>query len=366
MLKTIAPAIGAAWLALSACTTPQAITQDLSFEISAAFLEAACKEDQFSGIVRVLQADTVAYEFSCTGANSDADPITSQTRFKVFSTSKHFTAALIMSLAQDDMLALDEPVTHWIDAAPESWHVVTIKDLLQHQSGLPDLTGTLLEYFKNGGRDHTKGVLDTIAASKFEVSEAPADWSYNNFNYEILVVIAEQAGGSEFESLLEERVFALASMTDTIIEQVEPDLLILASTPDPLLVAGYNGAPKLTEDASSFAFVQKGAGALHATAADLTNYIFALRDDTPLSAETQLIMRRDNVIISDTTRNGIGWFVRQYRDVETLGHSGGSNGYVSQLTYIPERAAGIVILSNYGFAPIRDIQATLLDELVPQ
>ena len=87
-----------------------------------------------------------------SGACGEADPVnhianSRATRFKIYSTSKFVTALTVMRLVEQGRLALEAPLSRYVEDIPAAWDAVTVRELLQHTSGIKDLTPNLLEAF---------------------------------------------------------------------------------------------------------------------------------------------------------------------------------------------------------------------------
>ena len=183
----------------------------------------------------------------------------------------------------------------------------------------------------------------------------------------LLTLVAESASAGSFEEQVQRLIFAPAGMATARFEQVDPGAEELTAANSGDLVQGYNGEPGDLSPARSYSFVQRGAGALHMSAADLSAYLRAYRSGALISPQTAALMVADPVPISESVGMGLGWFIRESDAGDFVSHSGGTNGYVSLLGFLPEPDLELAIVSNYGFAeigPIRD--AIFADALASQ
>lgn len=350
-------------LATSAIPSTSQLGSD--FSATDTMLTKACATDVFSGIVTIVTPTDMIYSFACNGGATDDPTITSDTNFKLFSTSKQITATVIMQLIESGDLSLETSVSDFFAEAPQSWNDVTVRDLLIHSSGIPDLTLGLLQQYQSGVVQHTDAV--ELAISTAETSpdtSSTGSWTYNNFGYEMLAVIAAKTSGQPFDALVRMRVFEPAGMVHANMEQLDTKAGDMVAVPDDGLIQGYNGTAGARTETLSYSFVQQGAGAVHASASDMVNYYRALLDGRLLSDDSRALRRAQTLTVSDATTVIPGWFITQTRDLETLSHSGGSNGYISWFGIIPERDVAIIMLSNYGDAPTRNIREVLFDDLL--
>lgn len=337
-----------------------------NFDLTDQALTDACTADRFSGIILAVSPRKTLYEFSFHGSATTDTAIDSGTNFKLFSTSKQFTAAVILQLIDEGRLWFETPIDSFFESAPDSWSGVTIGHLLVHTSGIPDLTNGLLEQFQTGLARHSEAVQATISEAGASADSGGAGaWTYNNFGYEMLAVIAEQAGRAPFDQLMQERIFDRAGMDHAVMEQLDEAAAELQAISDNRLVPGYNGEPGERVSALSYSFVQQGAGAVHASANDLVRYYRALSDGTILPSEMQARQRQYSIDLNEQTTVIPGWFVGENASHETWSHSGGNNGYISWFGMMPDQDVAIIMLSNYGDAPTRDLRNVLLADLFP-
>lgn len=131
-------------------------------------------------------------------------PATLETVFPLASITKTFTAAGIMALAEDGKVSLDDPARKYLPRLPRQWAGVTVRHLLTHTSGLPDVTvdddlGTYIA-------ETREGALKKLAA--MPLSGRPGTkWEYNETNYVLLAMIIEKISGLSYEQYMDGRFF---------------------------------------------------------------------------------------------------------------------------------------------------------------
>lgn len=320
--------------------------------------DAQCASGAFSGVVLVRVRGQTAFDRQCGLAdivNGIAN--TRDTRFKIYSTSKFVTALTVMRLMEQGRLTLDAPLARYVRDVPPEWRMVTLRQLLQHSSGIPDLTGRLVEMFKVDQPQAMRAVLAALTPDDRALKSPPgAVFHYNNFGFELLAAAAAQAGGTPFAALVAKELFGPAGMTTASIEA--PNLMMghPASVSEPGLAIGYNGAPGRLEQATNYAFVQLGAGAIRASVADFVALDAALGRGAILSHASLAEMTR--TLLPDERpgtgrRYGLGVIVRDQDGVVMQGHTGGTNGYISDFERFPDDGAMMIALTNRGFAKTR-------------
>lgn len=342
MTLTVIAAAMAALLAGPAAAAPDftALEQEMT---------ARCADGRYSGVVTVAVAGEVAFQKAC------GEGITLDSRFKIFSTSKLLTALVVMSLVEEGRMALDAPVAAYIADLPPAWRAVTVRQLLDHTSGLPDESNALLEAFVTTHAEAMKAVLASRQDAPAPATPPGEAWRYNNFGYELLAEAAARVAGQSFDQVLAARVFRPAGMADALAELAveHHDGGNPSSAPDPRLVTGYVMDDDKRVEATSYSFVQLGAGAVHATAGDFLALERALRDGRIVKTETWRAMveqARPNAPSVPSARYGLGVMTVEKSGLPIHGHTGGTNGYISTFRRVPARDAAIFALSNYGWA----------------
>jgi CubicO group peptidase (beta-lactamase class C family) len=316
-----------------------------------------CAEGVFSGVVVVRAGGRELFNAACGEADLvNRLPNTRAVRFKIFSTSKLITALVVMRLVEQGRLGLDTSITAYVDEAPKSWSHVTIRSLLNHTSGVKDLTGKLVAAYRSDWDGAMQTALAGLSPADAELAGPPGDrFAYNNFGFELLALAAERAGGEPFPRLAQRLVFDPAGMKTASFQPNGVLMGHLVDTPEPGLALGYNGAPGALVQATSWSFVQMGAGAIRATADDFMALDQALAAGRIVKSETWREMTAAPVVPpadypAKGRTFGLGVFVVDVDGVRMQGHTGGTNGFISDFERYPEDGAMMIALSNRGFA----------------
>lgn len=274
-------------------------------------------------------------------------PVTLDTRFRIASISKTFTATGILQLRDAGRLRLDDPVSQYLDwfdlryrDAPE----ITIRNLLTHTSGLP--------------RDSVKAMWTDCEAPDWEEfvaqtrsrqpTRAPYEnYAYSNLGYSLLGGIIAVVSGQSWASYLQENVLAPLGMTETY---PVPD------AEDAGLATGYTRERKDgTRDA--FPFWKMNAFEASANFAssvkDLVKYaafhlgLMGLKDEAVLSPYTLFDMHRVHWLEESWKGGyGLGMGLHKIEDWVISGHGGGYPGYLTAFTLCREHKAGVIALCN--------------------
>jgi CubicO group peptidase (beta-lactamase class C family) len=312
-------------------------------------LRALADVGLFSGAVLVARDGKVLIE----AAYGDADiaaktPNTPSTRFKLMSVSKTFTAVAVMRLVQAGKIGLDDPVASRLPGWPAAWKSVTVHQLLDHTSGIPNLENEwapVALQSKERGLALWRRLAATFAG---RAPEAPAGTrpSYSNFNYVVLGLLVESVGGRPFDEFVRASVLAPAGMTKTGFDD---------GSRQPGLAVGFfrgdDGSPKASvQDMSSI----RGAGDVVSTVGDLWRFDRALRGDALLSAATRASMETTTAA---SPNYACGWQTTPVEGHRCIHHAGGSNGFVADFLRFPDDDACVVVTSNFAYAPIVRISA---------
>src|SRR4029079_10278562 len=124
---------------------------------------------------------------------------TDTTRYRLHSITKQFVAAAIMRLALDHALSLSDPIDRYLDSLPPTWRGITIEQLVQQSSGLPQDEPKWFAAFERydlvSELDAWRRVAPAVQRDTL-LSVPGKAWQYNNFNYELLGAIIERASGA--------------------------------------------------------------------------------------------------------------------------------------------------------------------------
>ncbi len=305
-------------------------------------MTAANKYRLFNGSVLVAENGKVIYKKGLGLANMEWNiPNTPDTRFRLGSITKQFTAALILQLVEQGKVKLDGRVTDYIPAyRKDIGEKVTVHQLLNHTSGIPSYT-SLPGFFNDVSRNPftVDDFIKKYASNNLEF-EPGSKFSYNNSGYFLLGAIVEKVTGQTYEKALEERILDPLGMKNTGYDHhaniIEKRASGYQKTPD-----GYVNAPYL--DMS----LPYAAGAMYSTVEDLYRWDQALHTDRVLSSATKELMYKPN--LSDYA---YGWVITRAKlgtgteSVPKIAHGGGINGFNTVIVRFPAQKHLIVMLDN--------------------
>jgi CubicO group peptidase (beta-lactamase class C family) len=296
----------------------------------------------FNGSVLVAENGKVIYKKGFGLANMEWNiPNTTETRFRLGSITKQFTATLILQLVEQGKIKLDGKLSDYLpDYRKDVGEKVTVHQLLNHTSGIPSYTG--LPRFFNDVSRNPYSVADFIKkyASNDLEFEPGSKFSYNNSGYFLLGAIIEKVTGKPYEQVLKEKIFEPLGMKNTGYDHYATILERRAAGYEKT-ADGYVNAPYLD---MSLPFA---AGSLYSTVEDLYLWDQALYTDRLLSAQSKELMYKPN--LSDYA---YGWFITKAKlgtgteTVPSINHGGGINGFNTLIVRYPVQKNLVVLLDN--------------------
>jgi D-alanyl-D-alanine carboxypeptidase len=218
--------VGAAMFAMAAVAAEPAPTEVERVQAALdSWLEARAPIEKVTGIAAYISfgATGPAIEaFSGTvGRAPDAKPVDQKTLYQMGSTSKSFTAAVILNLEADGTLSLDDTLGKWLPQYP-AWSDVTVRRLLNMTSGIPNYSETewISEVWANEPeRSLTlKELADAAYPSPANQLPVTKGYHYSNTNYALAGMIAEKASGMSFRDLVRKYVIVPHELTSTFYE----------------------------------------------------------------------------------------------------------------------------------------------------
>jgi CubicO group peptidase (beta-lactamase class C family) len=186
------------------------------------YIRIEMKKRQIPGLALVVIRDNQVTKMKGFGfANLEHDvPVNPNTVFELASITKQFTAAAVMTLVERGTIRVEDSIAQHLSASPEHWNAITIRHLLTHTSGLPDLENGF-QALKGGMRlDYTTAQL--FGAARNDVmSFAPGErWQYSDVGYFLLGMIIEKASGRKYRDFLATQFFErLGTASTSVLDQ---------------------------------------------------------------------------------------------------------------------------------------------------
>jgi CubicO group peptidase (beta-lactamase class C family) len=210
--------------------------------------------------------------------------IDARANFRLASFTKQFTAMAIMLLVHDGKLRYDQSLTEIFPDFPSYGKAITIRNLLNHTSGLSDYEDLMDAVEKAKGSTWTAEkqiqdaeVLELLKKEKAGKFAPGTSWSYSNSGYVVLGTIVAKVSGQSYADFLRERIFTPLKMNHTIVFQRGKNKIANRAFGH----SKENGAIKETDQSSTSATL--GDGGIYSNLEDLAKWDDALRNHTLLS-----------------------------------------------------------------------------------
>ncbi len=312
-----------------------------------AAVKAQAAGERFMGSVSVAKDGTVIFEKSYGSANREWDtPNAPDTKFRIGSLTKQFTAAAILLLEERGKLKVEDPITPLIPSAPESWKAVTIHQLLNHTSGIPDFSNLPEQRVRQRSPATPEQILRTFRDLPLEF-EPGGKFKYSNSGYILLAFIVERVSGQSYEAFLREKLFVPLAMKDSGYDS--------NTTLLPKRAAGYLSSPGGLANAPYVDMHHPyGAGGLYSTTHDLLRWTTAMFGGRVLSAtalQKMITPRRND--------NAYGLVVGTVKGRKLIRHGGLIEGFSSHRSYDPEGKLTVVVLANVHGAAAAELSNQL-------
>jgi CubicO group peptidase (beta-lactamase class C family) len=294
--------------------------------------------------VAVVIGDRVVYAKGYGVASVEtATPVTTETLFRMGSTTKMFTAAALVTLADRGKIKLDAPVGEFVKGLHPSVARVTAHQLLSQSAGLRD--------FASPVTSHDDAALgENVRSWKEDVffTEPGKIYSYSSAGYWLAGFVAEELHGKPYADAMEELVFRPLGMARTTLRP-------LAAATYPLAM-GHNvveNKPAVIRPVYNNVAMWPG-GSIFSSVSELARFAVALMHGgkiegkqalAPLVAE-KLPARQFRLPGAEEVHYGYGLLGFEQRGVRVVSHGGASRGYGSSIDLAPERKFAVIVLTN--------------------
>lgn len=330
------------------------------------FMDDFIKKNDFNGTVLIQQNSKVVFKKSFGFANRAFKiPNTVDTKYKVASITKAFTAVLILQLYEAGKIDLNKTINHYLKAyTGAGGNKITVKHLLTMTAGMHNMDDglTLESALKNGIRHYQKPYTSDEMLKNFcsdsLVNEPGKVFDYNNADFIILGKIIEAVTGRSFDENLQEMILRPLQMKNSgmLVQQTIVEKLADTYFYRDDLKTLVNDLPVYIEN-------WYAAGAMYATADDILLFSNALFNGKLLKQETLKQM-----FTSGLGEYGYGVWV--YKDYDINGkmftivkRPGSIMGVQAMLFHLLENGTTIIILSNSGTVSLDDMAADIAKQI---
>jgi len=310
------------------------------------FFNAIASNDKGMGSISIFQNGEEIYP-KTIGFSNLKNQIKSnkRTKYRIGSITKTFTATILIQLVDEEKLSLETKLAAFYPEIPNA-STITIKSLLQHRSGLFNITNQ--EDFTSWMEEpQTQEQMISRIVKNGTIFNVNEKTEYSNTNYILLSYIAEKIEGKTFDEILQSRIVEPCDLKDT-----------------------YFGGKIKNENNQAFSYtmenewklatetdmsVPMGAGGIISTPTDLNIFYDQLFNGNLISDSSRLAMTD----IKDGWGMGLSRF--PFQDKLVYGHPGSIDGFSSITVYFPKEKLGITYITNAEVLPFRNVFFTILN-----
>lgn len=321
-----------------------------------AYMDSLAAAGKFTGSVLVARGDDILLSKGYGWADIEKKVAnTPQTKFRIGSNTKQFTAMAILLLEQQGKLNTADHLCMYITACPDAWRDITLKHLLTHTSGIPDYTNFSDFPIVIGT---AVSVSDLIARFKnLPLNIAPGSrWQYSNSGYVLLGDIIEKTSGLSYADFLQSAIFTPLRMTHTGYDQS-----VITESDHAQGYLSLTRKPVLFDMSEVYA-----AGALYSTVEDLYIWNKALLNNRLVSAAVLLPMISAQIpcpasgcALASDIGYGYAWFIADVQQHRYIYHWGRIDGFISSNGFFPNEQVYVSVLSNLETSDVFQSSATL-------
>ena len=267
-------------------------------------------------------------------------PATATTIYRIGSLTKQFTAAIILQLAEQGKLSLDDSVGRFLPASPRLWRPIKIRRLLNHTSGIHNYTD-VAAWRPTWSSDLTPEQLIAFVADDTLDFMPGTKWSYSNTGYILLGMIIERIVGRPYAEVVQDRIFRPLGLAHSSY---------CPSTPPSRseFALGYTAGPNGPQRAPFLSMTHPhAAGALCMTVGDFVRWQQALAGGRVISAASYQAMTTPEPLTSGNRPvYAFGLGVTLLENHGAITHTGGVHGFVSLGSWFPDDSVQVVVFSN--------------------
>jgi CubicO group peptidase (beta-lactamase class C family) len=293
------------------------------------------------------------------------EKLTPRKIFHVASISKTFTATAVMQLVEKGLVGLEEPLVKYLPyfrLADDRCKQITIHQILNHTSGMPDVEDYEWE----------KAVADAGAAERYTrsltgkkmVSAPGTEFHYSNMAYDVMADLIAKVSGITFEQYVKENILIPLGMNESSFYYPE-----IKGT---LRTSPHTGIPPTVRQYYPYNRMHAPSSTLNSNVLELSHWAIAnmnhgvYKGKQILTPKTHAMMMTPGFIARKDQQISIGlsWFLYKYQGQTIAEHSGGDDGYRSQLMLMPDAGISFVLLSNTDDINMHSVMKKVRDLII--
>ncbi len=271
--------------------------------------------------------------------------VTGNSIFHTASISKLFTAVATMKLIQQNKMTIDDKL---VDILPELKYddkrvsYITIKNLLNHTSGLPDINN----YHWDNNNQSDNSLKEFVLGLNLKLDSDPSsEYQYSNLAYDILGYVIEKVSGSTFDDFMKENILNKSDMYSSDFRYFKIHDSLKTSPHSKRWVT------KNIYERKTYPYTREHApsSTLNSSSKDLSKWMVSFLQSLD-SANTGI--NYENMIQPTFESNkhiGLGFQLGEIEGLKKIGHYGGDKGFRSYLMMVPKEKIGLVVLANCDY-----------------
>ncbi len=315
-------------------------------------LTAYSKINEFNGTALVAQKGTVLLNKGYGYKNAAADePNTGNTIFQIGSITKQFTAAVILKLAENKKLSLNDKISKYFTDLKLDKEI-TIAQLLSHTSGIYNYTNDADFMRTEAVKPANQQKIFALFKNKKLDFEPGTQWSYSNSGYMLLGYIIEKVTKKPYEKVVRDYIFRPLKMNNSGF-----DFAALKSKDKATGYFSINGKNS-TEAGIVDSSVSYAAGAIYTTTSDLLKWHKAVLNNTIIKRAST-----EKAFTPVKNKYGFGWGIDSIYEKRVTAHGGGIFGFNTNMARIESDDICIVLLNNTGNPKLADITKDIFSVL---
>ena len=300
--------------------------------------------------VAIVSGDSVIFAKGFGVASVETgDPVTPDMLFRLGSTTKMFTAATLVTLAQEGKLDLNQPVGTYLENIAPKLARVTAAQLLSHTAGIVDDAPMFGSHDDSALAANVRSWKDAYA-----FAEPGRIFSYSNPGFVLAGYLAEVVSGKPYADAVAEQVLRPLGMTRSTFRPTVAMTYPLAQGHS----VSESGAPTVVRPAADYAGAWP-AGSLYSSADELARWVIAFMNDGRLDGKQvlskALITRLSTPVAAPpggAVRYAFGLELREDRGIRWVEHAGSRTGYGSLIRMAPDRRFAVILLANKSGASL--------------
>ncbi len=265
------------------------------------------------------------------------------TSYLIGSVTKTFTAVAAMILWERKYFELEDSIGQYLPGLPSHWKKITIRQLLQHTSGIPtnlEKADSFCKFNYDPENYSQQNVLQETSCLPLEFSPG-TKWEYSGRNYFIIGLLIEKLTGTSFEEFLRKEITGPLQMNETGMMNYRKLV--------PERADGYLWQEgTLINSKEMNVVVEFTDGGMMSTVPDLCKWMNALSHNKLIRASTRELMWTTTRLNDgrEIPYYGIGFGLTPYKNHKRAGHTGNIPGFSSCINYYPDDDLSLVLLSN--------------------